>query len=143
LQKNHKNRKNRTQKTLHLTGFLFDRTLRVQLLQNAMKTVILDTQESPNKWWALQDRRMRNYANKSLYTDKQQVRLERIRMALTNIVRGTVYEVSYGRRSAAVKVQNGALIADHKMLALLEQDWAAEGIYKKVSSQGFQYHMPI
>jgi hypothetical protein len=38
-------------------------------------------------------------------------------------------------------VQNGAFIADNKTLALLEQDWEKEGIYKKVSSQGFQYHL--
>jgi len=27
------------------------------------------------------------------------------------------------------------------MLALLEGDWAKEGIFKKVSAQGFQYHL--
>jgi len=40
-------------------------------------------------------------------------------------------------------VQDGAVIADRKTLRLLEQDWAAEGIFKKVSAQGFQYHMPL
>jgi hypothetical protein len=38
--------------------------------------------------------------------------------------------------------QDGALIADRKMLRQLESDWAQEGIFKKVSAQGFQYHMP-
>lgn len=108
-----------------------------------MHTVYQDTQEAPNKWWALQDRRMRNYANRSLYSEQQQVRMERIRMALDSIVRGLVYEVSYGRRSASVKVQAGSLVADRKMLMLLESDWAKEGIFKKETPQGFQYHMPI
>ena len=107
-----------------------------------MYTVSLDTKESSNKFFALQDRRMRNHANKTLYTDAQQLRLERIKLALEMVVRGTVYVPSYGKKSASVKVQDGALIADRKMLALLEGDWAKEGIFKKVSAQGFQYHMP-
>ena len=107
-----------------------------------MYTVSLDTKESANKFFALQDRRMRNHANKTLYTQAQLVRLERIKLALEMIVRGTVYEPSFGKKSASVKVQDGALIADRKMLTLLEADWAKEGIFKKVSAQGFQYHMP-
>lgn len=107
-----------------------------------MHTVILDTKESNNKFWALQDRRMRNHANKTLYTQAQQIRLERIKLALEMVLRGTVYEPSFGKKSASVKVQDGALIADRKMLRVLESDWAKEGIFKKVSAQGFQYHMP-
>jgi hypothetical protein len=107
-----------------------------------MYTVSLDTKESNNKFWALQDRRMRNHANKTLYTQAQQIRLERIKLALEMVLRGTVYEPSFGKKSASVKVQDGALIADRKMLRLLESDWAKEGIFKKVSAQGFQYHMP-
>jgi hypothetical protein len=107
-----------------------------------MHTVSLDTKESNNKFFALQDRRMRNHANKTLYTQAQQIRLERIKLALEMVLRGTVYEPSFGKKSASVKVQDGALIADRKMLRLLESDWAQEGIFKKVSAQGFQYHMP-
>jgi hypothetical protein len=107
-----------------------------------MYTVSLDTKESSNKFFALQDRRMRNHANKTLYTTAQQIRLERIKLALEMVLRGTVYEPSFGKKSASVKVQDGALIADRKMLRLLESDWAKEGIFKKVSAQGFQYHMP-
>lgn len=107
-----------------------------------MHTIELDTKESSNKFWALQDRRMRNHANKTLYTQTQLIRLERIKLALEMVVRGTVYEPSFGKKSASVKVQDGALIADRKMLRLLEADWEKEGIFKKVSAQGFQYHMP-
>lgn len=108
-----------------------------------MQSTYLDTKEAPNKWFALQDRRMRNHANRTLYTDAQQVRMERIRLALELCVRGTVYEVAFGKRSASVKVQNGAYVTDRKMLALLEADWEKEGITKKETPQGFQYHMPI
>lgn len=107
-----------------------------------MYTVSLDTKESNNKFFALQDRRMRNHANKTLYTQAQLIRLERIKLALEMVLRGTVYEPSFGKKSASVKVQDGALIADRKTLTLLEADWAKEGIFKKVSAQGFQYHMP-
>lgn len=106
-----------------------------------MRTETLDTKEASNKFWALQDRRMRNYANATLYTDAQKIRMERIKLALELCVRGTVYEVSFGKRSASVKVQDGAWVSDRKSLALLEEDWAVEGIYKKVTPQGFQYHM--
>ena len=107
-----------------------------------MLNVALDTKEAPNKWWALQDRRMRNIANQSMYTQAQQVRMDRIKLALEMIVSGTVYDVSYGKRSASVKVQAGAVIRDRKMLNLLEGDWEKEGIFRKESAQGFQYHMP-
>lgn len=108
-----------------------------------MLTLSLNTKESNNKFFALQDRRMRNHANKTLYTQSQQIRLDRIKLALEMVLRGTVYEPSYGKKTGSVKVQDGALIADRKTLRLLEQDWAAEGIFKKVSAQGFQYHMPL
>jgi hypothetical protein len=107
-----------------------------------MLTRELETKESSNKFFALQDRRMRNYANKTLFTTPQQIRLDRIKLALELIVKGTVYEPAYGKKSGSVKVQDGAIITDKKMLALLEADWEKEGIYKKVSAQGFQYHVP-
>jgi len=106
-----------------------------------MRTVTLDTAEAPNKFFALQDRRMRNAVNKTLYSYAQQTQLGRIKLALEQIVRGTVYDVGYGRRSAGVKVQAGAYITDRRMLALLEADWAQQGIYKKETPQGFQYHL--
>jgi hypothetical protein len=107
-----------------------------------MHTVTLDTKEAPNKWFALQDRRMRNHANKTLYTASQQIRMDRIKLALELVIRGTVYDVAYGKKSASVKVQDGAFIADKKMLRVLEADWEQEGIFRKESAQGFQYHMP-
>jgi hypothetical protein len=107
-----------------------------------MKTISLDTKEASNKFFALQDRRMRNHVNKTLYTEAQNLKLTRIKLALEMCVKGTVYEVSYGKKSASVKVQDGAFVGDPKMLALFEADWAVEGIYKKVTPQGFQYHLP-
>jgi hypothetical protein len=84
---------------------------------------------------------MRNHVNKTLYSTAQQIRLDRIKLALEMIVRGTVYEPAFGKRSASVKVQAGAHVGDRRALELLEADWAAEGIFKKVTAQGFQYHL--
>jgi len=106
-----------------------------------MRSVNLMTEEAPNKFFALQDRRMRNIVNKTLYSYSQQTQLGRIKLALEEVITGTIYDVGYGKRSAAVKVQAGARIRNPRLLAQLEADWAQLGIYKKVSPQGFQYHM--
>jgi hypothetical protein len=106
-----------------------------------MRRVDLNTEEAKNKFFALQDRRMRNAVNKTLYSYSQQTQLGRIKLALEEVILGTIYDVGYGKRSAAVKVQAGARVRNPKLLAQLEADWAALGIFKKVSPQGFQYHM--
>lgn len=107
-----------------------------------MRTVELDTKEAPNKWWALQDRRMRNIANASLYSDKQKIRAERMKLALEILYTGKIYDIAFGKRSISVKLQNGGNIRNRKELSLLEADWSAEGIYKKATEQGVQYHIP-
>lgn len=107
-----------------------------------MRVVVMDTQEAPNKWWALQDRRMRNVANQSLYTQQQQIRMDRIKLALELVVKGQIYEVNYGKRGASVKIKSGYQVRDRKNLALLETDWASEGIIRKETAQGTLYFMP-
>ena len=98
--------------------------------------------EAPNKWWALQDRRMRNIANATLYTDKQKIQGERMRLALEILYTGKVYEVTFGKRSLSVKLQSGGIVRDKKALAELEKDWEQLGVFKKQSAQGVQYHLP-
>ena len=106
-----------------------------------MKANIIDTQEAPNKWWAQHDRRMRNIANASSYTDAQKTRAERMRMALSEVYHGKVFEPSYGKRGISLKVGN-AVILDRKNLRLLEKDWEAQGVIKKDSAQGIIYNIP-
>lgn len=106
-----------------------------------MKAVSIDTQESSNKLRALLDRRMRNATNQSHYTNTQQARMERMKMALELCWRGTVYPVSYGLRGASVKVKKDAILADRRALRLLEADWSQEGVVKKVSAQGTIYYL--
>jgi hypothetical protein len=102
----------------------------------------LDTKEAPNKWFAVQDRRMRNIANQTLYTQQQQIRMDRIKLALELVFSGTIYEVNYGKRGASVKIKAGAILRDRKMLVLLEGDWTQEGIIRKETAQGTLYFMP-
>jgi len=45
----------------------------------------LDTKEATVKWWAAQDASMRNIANASLYTDKQKLRAERMKLVLGEV----------------------------------------------------------
>lgn len=103
-----------------------------------MKTSILDTQEAPNKWWAAQDARMRNLANKSHWSQADQVRAERMKQVLTLVYQGREFYIAYGKTGISIKVDQARVI-DRRALALLEQDWAAEGVTKKDSTQGVIY----
>lgn len=105
-----------------------------------MKTAVLNTEEAQNKRWAAQDARMRNIANKSLYTQAMQIRVERMMMAMT-LVYGykTIYD-AYGKKGVSIKIDR-AYVKDNKNLALLEKDWTAQGVTKKVSEQGVIYRL--
>lgn len=105
-----------------------------------MKTAVLDTQEAPNKWWAAQDARMRNIANKSHFSEKEQVRAERMKMVLELVYASKSVYVAFGKKGISIKV-DGARVVDNKNLALLEQDWTAQGVTKKVSEQGVIYRL--
>ena len=53
-----------------------------------------------------------------------------------------VCETNYGKRGASVKIKSGYQVRDRKNLALLETDWANEGIIRKETAQGTLYFMP-
>ena len=99
----------------------------------------LDTQEAPTKWWAAQDARMRNLANKSHYSEKTHVRTERMIMALSLLYHARGIHEAYGKTGISIKVDRPSLIRDKQNLKLLEQDWEAAGVVKKVSAQGIIY----
>ena len=106
-----------------------------------MKTVNLNTQEAPVKWWAAYDANLRNIANASLYTDTQKARAERMKVGLEMVYSGKKFYISYGKRGISVKI-DGATVKDKASLKLLENDYATEGIIKKVTPQGVVYHIP-
>jgi hypothetical protein len=107
----------------------------------SIKTATLDTAESPTPYWAVLDRRVRNTANKSLYTVQQVTRAIRLRDALSNFYNGTFYdEPSYGTTGISVKVGNPR-VRDRKALRAYEAALATEGITKKVTPQGVLYRI--
>jgi hypothetical protein len=105
-----------------------------------MKTQKLNTEEAPNKWWAARDARQRSLNNQSHYSSKEQVRAERMKLALELVYSASGVYIAYGRRGISVKV-NGARVRDRQNLTVLETDWTAEGITKRITPQGVIYRI--
>jgi len=102
-----------------------------------MKTVTKDTREAPVKWWAAQDARMRNIANKSHWAPSVQLQVERMKMVLGLLYMGRVYE-AYGKRQVSIKI-DGARVRDPRELAAMEAEWSSKGIVKTLTPQGLLY----
>lgn len=105
-----------------------------------MKANHLETTEATNKWWAARDARMRNIANQSSYTQKEQLAAERMKLALGLVYSAKDIHINYRKKFIAVKVDNPT-IKDRKNLRLLEKDYTAAGVIKKESAQGFIYQI--
>ncbi len=105
-----------------------------------MHTAILKTEEAPTKWWAAQDARMRNIANKSRYPEAVKTQIDRmiLVMGMVYAARG-IYE-AYGKRGVSIKV-DGAIVKDRSNLRALESEWTARGFVKKISPQGVIYRL--
>ena len=103
-----------------------------------MQTVTLNTEEAPNKFWAYRDASMRNAVNSSLYATKTRVQAERMKLACELVYSAKEVYIAFGKRGISIKV-DGARVRDRKELALLEQEWAQQGVTKKVSAQGVLY----
>lgn len=106
-----------------------------------MQERYINTEEAPNKWWAARDARMRSSANKTHFSQSQQVQAERMRQALELVYAGRFFEPKYNKTCITIKIE-GATVRDKKSLALLEQDWAKLGIKKRPSPQGVNYNIP-
>ena len=104
-----------------------------------MKAQQLNTQEAPNKWWAARDAQMRNLANKSHHSAKDQVRAERMKTVLELCYRAKGFYIAYGKHGISIKIDKIVAIADRKNLRALEKEWTAQGVVKKESAQGIIY----
>ena len=104
-----------------------------------MKTQILDTQEAPVKWWAAQDARVRNTANKSHWSSQVQLRVDRMKLVLEMIYAGKVYE-AYGKRGVSIKIDK-PVILKRDLLKEMEQYWGEQGITKRETAQGILYRL--
>ena len=104
-----------------------------------MHTVQINTEEAPNKWWAFKDASMRNAVNSTHYTSTQRTVVERMKLALELVYSARIY-VAYGKKGVSIKLDNPR-VRNRKELRLLEQDWAAKGVFKKESAQGITYRL--
>ena len=104
-----------------------------------MQATFKDTQESPVKWWAAMDARMRNTTNKNKWDAKTHIKVESMKAILDYIYQGTIYE-SYNVKSVSIKIDQ-AIVKDHCLLKQAEDSWATEGILKTVTPQGVLYRI--
>lgn len=103
----------------------------------------LNTEEAPTKWWAAQDARMRNIANKSHYAESVHIRAERMRLALDLCYRAEGIHEAFGKRGVSIKVDRPRFVRDREGLASLEAGWTEQGVVKRVSAQGVIYRFTV
>jgi hypothetical protein len=104
-----------------------------------MKITEKDTKSAPCAWWAAQDARMRNIANKSQWSQDVHLTVDRMMVALDFLYAGKIYE-AYNKKRVSIKIDK-PVVKDRKWLKDLEADWAARGITKTVTPQGILYRV--
>jgi hypothetical protein len=90
---------------------------------------------------AAMDARMRNNVNASLFSDKQKLKAEKVKLALELVYgRNSKFYMNYRKKFIAIKVVGQ--VKDQKNLKLFEQDWTKlGGIEKENTPQGVIYHV--
>jgi hypothetical protein len=106
-----------------------------------MKSQFVENAESNNKLFAYLDARMRNAIGWTHYTTQERTRAERMVVGLGLVYRCKEVHVNPRKKFITVKLEN-AMVADRKMLKVLEADYEKEGITKVVSAQGVIYRIP-
>jgi hypothetical protein len=106
-----------------------------------MNATELDTKAAPFAWIAARDAAMKSYAASTLYTDAQKVRAERMKLGLEMVYAARSAFITYRKKFVTIKLDQ-ARVRDRKTLALLEQDYTAQGdITKVVTDQGITYRI--
>jgi len=106
-----------------------------------MNTTELDTKAAPFAWVAARDAAMKSYAASTLYTEAQKVRAERMKLGLEMVYSARSAFITYRKKFVTIKLDQ-ARVRDRKTLALLEQDYTAQGdITKVVTDQGITYRI--
>jgi hypothetical protein len=90
---------------------------------------------------AARDARMRAAAMWSHYTEAERVRAERMKLALELCYSAKNFYINPRAKFITIKVENPR-VKDRRNLALLEEDYAVEGIAKVVTAQGITYRIP-
>ena len=106
-----------------------------------MNATELDTKAAPFAWVAARDAAMKSYAASTLYTEAQKVRAERMKLGLEMVYAAKSAFITYRKKFVTIKLDQ-ARVRDRKTLALLEQDYTAQGdITKVVTDQGITYRI--
>jgi len=106
-----------------------------------MNAVEFDTKAAPFAWVAARDAAMKSYAASTLYTEAQKVRAERMKLGLEMVYAARNTYITYRKKFVTIKLDQ-ARVRDRKTLALLEQDYTAQGdITKVVTDQGITYRI--
>ena len=106
-----------------------------------MNATELDTKAAPFAWIAARDAAMKSYAASTLYTDAQKVRAERMKLGLEMVYSARSAFITYRKKFVTIKLDQ-ARVRDRKTLALLEQDYTAQGdVTKVVTAQGITYRI--
>jgi hypothetical protein len=101
----------------------------------------LDSKAAPFAWVAARDAAMKSYAASTLYTEAQKVRAERMKLGLEMVYTAKSIFITYRKKFVTIKLDQ-ARVRDSKALALLEQDYTAQGdITKVVTDQGITYRI--
>jgi hypothetical protein len=90
---------------------------------------------------AARDASVRNEAMKTHYSAAQRLRAEQMRLGLECVYRVTEVHINYRKKFIAVKLTN-AIVRDRASVAVLEQDYALEGISKEITPQAVIYRIP-
>ena len=90
---------------------------------------------------AARDARMRAAAMWSHYTDAERVRAERMKLALELCYSAKNFYINPRGKFITIKVEHPRVV-DRRNLALLEGDYATQGITKVVTAQGVTYRIP-
>jgi hypothetical protein len=106
-----------------------------------MKAQTLKTDEAPNKRFAAIDARMRSLANESLYTHKEKIVAERIKIGAEMVYNAKQVYIAYGKKGISIKLDH-PVVRLKKELKLLEGDWEKLGCVKRKSTQGLIYRIP-
>jgi hypothetical protein len=106
-----------------------------------MNATELDTKSAPFAWIAARDAAMKSYAASTLYTDAQKVRAERMKLGLEMVYSARSAFITYRKKFVTIKLDQ-ARVSDRKTLALLEQDYTAQGdVTKVITDQGITYRI--
>jgi hypothetical protein len=105
-----------------------------------MKIKTSDVKEAKCKFFAVNDRKMRNTVNSTLYTDAQKTKATAMKYALEEVYYNKQVHINYNKTYISIKVDD-ARVRDRLGLGRLEEQWQEQGITKLVTAQGISYKL--